>query len=74
MRQRLEAEGYVVSEASTCAAAIALAAGADVVLLNRVQDLDESTAVRRLRESVPGTPVILTAPARPGPVAALEGA
>ena len=73
MRQRLEAEGFIVSEASTCEAAIALAAEADLVLLNRVQDLDESTAIQRLRERAPGTPLILTAPARLGRVAALEG-
>ena len=60
LKERLGRQGYTVLEAATGEAAMEQAAAADLVLLDlRLPDMDGLAVLRRLQETVPGTPVIL---------------
>jgi DNA-binding NtrC family response regulator len=61
LRERFRREGHTVIEAGTAASAIAqVTGGIDLVLLDyRLPDGDGLTVLRRIKELVPDTPVIL---------------
>jgi DNA-binding NtrC family response regulator len=60
LKERLGREGYTMLEAATGESAVEQAAAADLVLLDfRLPDIDGLTVLRRLKETVPDTPVIL---------------
>jgi two-component system, NtrC family, response regulator AtoC len=61
LRERFRRDGYTVVEAGTAAAALEQAtAGIDLVLLDhRLPDGDGLTVLRRIKEAMPDTPVIL---------------
>src|ERR671912_2482274 len=61
LRERFRREGYMVIEAGTGASAIEqVTAGIDLVLLDyRLPDADGLSVLRRMKELVPDTPVIL---------------
>ena len=60
LRERFTREGYNVVEAGTAAAGVEQVPGADLVLLDyRLPDGDGLTVLRRIKETVPDTPVIL---------------
>ena len=60
LRERFTREGYTVLESGTAAGGMELAPGADLVLLDyRLPDGDGLTVLRRIKETVPDTPVIL---------------
>ena len=61
LTERLTAEGYVVSEAETAAAALAKSEeGVDLVLLDyRLPDGDGLSVLKRIKERTPDTLVIL---------------
>jgi DNA-binding NtrC family response regulator len=60
LRERFRREGYTIVEAGTGAEAVEQVAGVDLVLLDyRLPDTDGLTVLRRMKELVPDTPVIL---------------